>query len=71
MKTEIKLNSEQLFELPTLEINSMWRKQYFFSYCIKTTVYKSSNFNISTGNAIQKKLSSYSKWTSKFKVCFY
>ena len=26
----MKLNSEYLFELATLEINAIWRMQYFF-----------------------------------------
>ena len=31
MKSQIKLNSEHFFEFATLEINSIWRMQYFFS----------------------------------------
>ena len=30
MKSEIKLNSEHLIELATLEINAIWIMQYFF-----------------------------------------
>ena len=51
----MKLNSEHLFELSTLEINKIWRMQYFFRYCLNTTVYEFNNFNIGTVNAIRKK----------------
>ena len=44
---EIKLNPEHLFELPTAEINAMWRMQYFSD--------TAENFNIGTVNASQKK----------------
>ena len=30
MKSEMKLNSEHLFVLATLEINVIWRMQYFW-----------------------------------------
>ena len=30
LKSEMKLNSEHLFELDTIEINAIWRMQYFF-----------------------------------------
>ena len=30
MKSEMKFNSEHLFEFATLEINVIWRMQYFF-----------------------------------------
>ena len=50
----MKLNSEHLFELATLEINAMWRIQYFF-WCCNTTVCEFNNLNIDTVNAIQKK----------------
>ena len=30
MKSEMKLNSKNLLELATPEINAMWRMQYFF-----------------------------------------
>ena len=56
MKNEMKWNSEYLFELAYLEINAKWKTQYFFWYCINTTVCKFSNFNTGTVNAIQKKL---------------
>ena len=55
MKSELKLNSEHLPELATLEINSIWRMQYFFCYCLNTTVFEFSNFHIDTVIAIQKK----------------
>ena len=29
MEKEMELNSEYLFELATLEINAIWRMQYF------------------------------------------
>ena len=29
-KSEIELNSEHLFEFATLQINAIWRMQYFF-----------------------------------------
>ena len=54
MKTELKLNSEHLFGLATLEINAVWIKQYFFLYCLNTTVFQLSNFNIVTVIAVQK-----------------
>ena len=51
----MKLNSEHLFKLATLEINALWRMQYFFCYCLNTTVCEFSNFNVDTVNGIQKK----------------
>ena len=33
----MKVNSKRLFEFATLEIDAVWRIQYFFSYCINTT----------------------------------
>ena len=56
MKSELKLNSEHLFELATPKINTMWIMQYFFLYCLNTTVFEFSNFNISTVTAIQREL---------------
>ena len=56
MKSELKLNSEHLFEFATLKINAMWRMQYFFLYYLNTTVFEFSNFNISTVTAIQREL---------------
>ena len=50
MKSEIKLNSEHLFELAALEINAI-----FFGHCLNTTVCKFNNFNIGAVNTIQKK----------------
>ena len=41
--------------LYTLEINAILRMQYFFEYCVNTTVCEFNNFNIGTVNAIQKK----------------
>ena len=38
-ESEMKWNSEHLFKLATLEINAIWRRQYFFWYCL-------INFNI-------------------------
>ena len=52
----MKLNSEHLFEHATLEINAIWKIQYFFGYCLNTTVCEFNNFNIGTVNTIQKKL---------------
>ena len=54
VKTELKLNSEHLFDLATLEINAIWIMQYFFLYCLNTTVFQLSNFNIVTVIAVQK-----------------
>ena len=54
MKTELKLNSEHLFGLAILEINAIWIMQYFFLYCLNTTVFQLSNFNIVTVIAVQK-----------------
>ena len=51
----MKLNSEQFFEFATLEVNAIWKIQYFFWYYLNTTVSKFNNFNIGTVNAIQKK----------------
>ena len=51
----MKLNSEHLLKLATLEINAIWRMQYFFCYCLNTTVCEFSNFNVDTVNGIQKK----------------
>ena len=56
MKSELKLNSEHLFELATPKINAIWRMQYFFLYCLNTTVFEFSNFNIGTVTAIQREL---------------
>ena len=42
----MKLNSEHLFELVTLEINAIWKMQYFFRYCLNTKVCEFNNFNI-------------------------
>ena len=55
MKSEMKLNSEHLFELAIPEINATWRMQYFFGYFLNTIVCEFSKFNIGTVNAIQKK----------------
>ena len=71
MKSEMKLNSKYLFELTTLEINKICRMQYFFWYCLNTTVCEYSNFNIGTVNAIQKKFVYCTKLASKLKVRFY
>ena len=38
MKSKMNLNSEHLLELAALEINTIWRMQYFFWYCLNTTV---------------------------------
>ena len=51
----MKLNSEHLFELVTLEINAKWKMQYFFGCCLNKTVWEFNNFNISTVNATEKK----------------
>ena len=51
----MKLNSEHLFEVATLEVNAIWKTQYFFWYYLNTTVCKFNNFNTGTVNAIQKK----------------
>ena len=51
----MKLNSKHLFELATREINVIWKKQYFFWYCLNKTVCEFIKFNIGTINAIQKK----------------
>ena len=40
MKSKMNLNSEHLLELAALEINTIWRMQYFFRYCLNTTVCK-------------------------------
>ena len=56
MKSRMKLNSEHLFEHATLEINAMWKIQYFFGYCLNTTLCEFNSFNIGTVNTIQKKL---------------
>ena len=69
-KSEMKLDSENLFELATLEINATWRMQYFVYYFLNTTVCEFNNFNIGTVSAIQKKLSSWTKWANKLKVHF-
>ena len=51
-----EVNSEHLFKFASsLEINAIWRVQYFFLYCLNTAVCKFNNFNNSTLNAIQKK----------------
>ena len=55
MKSELKLNSEHLFQLAALEINEIWRMQYFFGHCLNTTEFKFNNFNIGAVNTIQKK----------------
>ena len=52
LESEMKWNFEHLFELATLEINAIWRMQYFFWYCLNTTVCKFNNCNFSTVNAI-------------------
>ena len=39
-----------MFELSTLEIKTMWKMQYFFRYCLNTTVFEFNNFNIGTLN---------------------
>ena len=49
MKSESKLNSKHLFELPLLEINAIWIMQNFL---ILTNYI--SNFNIVTVLAIEK-----------------
>ena len=51
----MKLNSEQLFELATLQINAIWRMKYLFWYRLNTTVCKFNSFNNDTVNTIQKK----------------
>ena len=51
----MKLNSEHLFKLATLEINALWRMQYFFWYCLNTTVCEFSNFNVGKVNGTLKK----------------
>ena len=53
MKSEMKLYSEHLFELAALEINAIWRMQFFLNY-LNTTVCKFNDFNIGTVNVIQK-----------------
>ena len=55
MEKEMELNSEYLFELAALEINAIQRMQYFFWYCLNTTVCEFNNFSTGTVDAIQKK----------------
>ena len=39
----------------SLEVNAIWRTQYFYLYCLNTTVCKFNNFNIfGTANTIKK-----------------
>ena len=54
-ESEMKWNSEHLFELATLEINAIWRIQYFSWYFLNTTECDFNNFNIGTVNETQKK----------------
>ena len=51
-------------------VNANWRMEYFFWYCLNTTVRKFKNSNIGTVNAIQKKCIC-TKWVSILKVHFY
>ena len=44
-----------MFELATLEINSMWRMQNFSHTALIQQYTNSITFNIGTRNAIQKK----------------
>ena len=55
MKRELKLNSDYLFAFITLDINAIWRMQYFFRHCLNKTVSEFNNFNIGAVNAMQKK----------------
>ena len=64
----MKLNSEHLFELVTLEINAKWKMQYFFGCCLNKTVWEFSNFNIGTVNAIQKKSVYLNEIDKKIKI---
>ena len=71
MKTKIKLDSEHLFELATLEMSLIWRMKYFFCYCLNTAVCEFNTLNIGTVNAIQTNLSGCTKRASKPKVHFH
>ena len=59
-----------LFEPATLEINAIWRMQYFIWYCLNTTVCEFNIFNIGTVKEFKRNLSSCTKWASKLKVHF-
>ena len=54
-ESEMKWNSEHLLEPATLEINAIWRIQYFSWYFLNTTKRDFNNFNIGTANKTQKK----------------
>ena len=67
----MKWNSEHLFELTTLEINTIWRMQYIFWYCLNTTMSQFTNFNVRRVNAVKKRnFYSCTKWVSKVKFTF-
>ena len=52
MKSEMKLNSEHLFEDTTLEMNVISRMQFFFWYCLNKTVCEFSKFDMDAVNEI-------------------
>ena len=67
----MKWNSEHLFKLTTLEINTIWRMQYLFWYCLNTTVSEFTNFNVRRVNVVKKRnFYSCTKWVSKVKFTF-
>ena len=51
MKSEVKLNSEHLFELVTIELNAIWKMEYFVWYFLNTTVFEFSKHWYSNYNS--------------------